>query len=58
LKKIFLITIENLYSAPTQQDAFRIRYRLLQKVDILGNFADGIIECQEDRSICFTFYSI
>jgi len=55
LKKISISAIENLCSAPTQQDNFRIDYKFLQKVNIFGNLADDVIEFEKDRSVSFTF---
>lgn len=54
-KKFSISAIENLCSAPTQQENFRIRYKFLQKVNIFGNLADGVIEFEKDRSVSFTF---
>jgi hypothetical protein len=54
-KKIFPNAIENLCSAKIHQDKFRIRYKFLQKFNICGNSADGVIDVEEDCSIVFTF---
>jgi hypothetical protein len=54
-KKFFPDAIENLCSAKIHQDKFRIRYKFLQKFNICGNSADGVIDVEEDCSIVFTF---
>jgi len=55
LKKIFHSAIENRCSAPIQQDNFRIRYKFLQKINIFGNLADGLIDFEKDRWVSFIF---
>ena len=53
--KFFPNTIENLCSTKIHQDKFRVRYKFLQKFNICGNSADGVIDIEEDCSIVFTF---
>lgn len=54
-KKFFPDAIENFCSTKIHQDKFRIRYKFLQKFNICGNSADGVIDVEEDCSIVFTF---
>jgi len=54
-KNFFPNTFENLCLTQIHQDKFRTRYKSLQKFNICGNSADGVIDIEEDSSIFFTF---
>jgi len=54
-EKFFLNAIENLCSTKIHREKFRIRYKFLQKFNICGNSANGLIDIEEDCSIVFTF---
>jgi len=54
-KKFFPNAFENLCLTQIHEDKFRTRYKILQKFNICGNSAAGVIDIEEDSSIFFTF---